>query len=49
MSDFAADLLELQRLAHSDDGRAGSLTAHLLREYAVRIIAPGVESQLEGL
>jgi hypothetical protein len=46
MSDTAADLLELKRLA---DGGAGALTERLLREYATRIIAPGVKDQREGL
>ena len=49
MSDYAADLLELQRLAHSDDGHAGTLTDHLLREYATRLIAPGIRPEMEGL
>lgn len=39
MSWLASDLLELRRLAQ---GGSGALIQHLLREYAINIIAPGV-------
>lgn len=45
MSNDAQDILELIRLAV---GGAGTLTQHLLQEYALRIIAPGVASELGG-
>jgi hypothetical protein len=45
MSNDAQDILELMRLAV---GGAGTLTQHLLREYAARIIGSGVRSELGG-
>jgi hypothetical protein len=45
MSNDAQDILELMRLAV---GGAGTLTQHLLREYAARIIGSGIRSDLGG-
>jgi hypothetical protein len=45
MSRIARDLLELKRLT---EGGAGALTQHLLREFAARLIAPGVATQSTG-
>lgn len=49
MSQAAEDLIELKRLADSDEGHAGALTEHLLRTLALNIIAPGVNDQRAGL
>jgi hypothetical protein len=46
MSTLALDLIELKRLAQ---GGAGALIEHLLREVALNLIAPGVNSALGGL
>lgn len=48
MSQKAEDLLELNRLAAADDGKAGGLLEKLRREYALDLIAPGVESDRGG-
>jgi hypothetical protein len=48
MSQPAEDLLELNRLAAADDGKAGSLINLMRREYALRLIAPGVADEREG-
>jgi hypothetical protein len=45
MSTLALDLIELVRLSQ---GGAGTLTAHLLQEVAMNLIAEGVASELEG-
>lgn len=45
MSWLASDLLELRRLAQ---GGSGALIQHLLREYAINIIAPGVADVRAG-
>ncbi|WP_175980027.1 hypothetical protein [Caballeronia zhejiangensis] len=48
MSQPAEDLLELNRLAAADDGKAGSLIDLMRREYAIRIISPGVADERIG-
>lgn len=45
MSLLASDLIELVRLSQ---GGAGTLTAHLLQEVAMNLIAEGVRDEREG-
>lgn len=46
MSQLALDLIELTRIAQGD---AGTLTLHLLKEVAARLISEGVRDAREGL
>lgn len=48
MSERAKDLLELNRLADADDHVAGALIEKLRREYALNLIAPGVDDARGG-